>query len=392
MLTQTRTLPQYLLQLVQRRATGELVLDADPSTSPQSASLPSTAPWKLYFYSGRLIYATGGKHPVRRWYRAFKRHGQPITQDWLKQLSVPGDYWEVDYINQAIQQEVITVSQAKAIVGSVVGEVMFALSDLPLQSPQWTANRLVSQQTAFLSVDRVLEQANQQYQQCRQASMGLTIAPQQIPDLSPVLRDAQALEQKISSKGYEALLSWLQGNSTLWDLSVQTRRSVANILKLLLPLARQQVIELLPIPDLAAPYRSPAPPAVLPKPLPKGLIACIDDSRVVCKTMAQILQPMGYEVLPVIEPLKQISTLLKHKPDLIFLDLMMPNVNGYELCHFLRKTGTFKDTPIVILTGRDGVIDRVRTKMAGSSDFLAKPPDTRKVAQIIQKHLQVKLD
>lgn len=347
--------------------------------------------WKLYFYSGRLVYATGGKHPVRRWYRAFKRHGQPLNQDWLRQLSIPGDYWEVDYINQAVQQEKITLSQAKSIVHSVISEVMFALVNQPLRSPQWTANRLVAQQTTFLSVEQMLNQAHRQQQQCRQASLGLTIAPQQIPDLSPVLRDARALQQKISTKAYESLLCWLQGNSTLWDLSIQTRRPIAGILKLLLPLAQQGIIELMPIPDLAAPYQPPSPASTQTKPLPKGLIACIDDSPVVCKTMAQILQPMGYEVLPVIEPLQQISTLLKHKPDLIFLDLMMPHVNGYELCHFLRKTSTFQDTPIVILTGRDGMIDRVRTKMAGSSDFLAKPPDARKVAQIVQKHLHSKV-
>jgi len=205
MLTQTRTLSQYLLQLAHRRATGELILDTGQGGTP----------WKLYFYSGRLIYGTGGKHPVRRWYRAFKRHSQTPEQDWLSQLSVPGDYWEVDYINQAIQQQQITLPQAKRIVSSVIGEVMFALMEQPLQSPQWTANRLVSQQITFLSVDRVLDQAGNQYQQCRQASLGLALAPQKIPDLSPILRNEQALQQKISPKGYEALLSWLQGNSTL---------------------------------------------------------------------------------------------------------------------------------------------------------------------------------
>ncbi|MEL6247028.1 MAG: response regulator [Cyanobacteria bacterium J06648_16] len=380
MLTQTQTLPQYLLQLAQRQATGELVLDSGFSA----------APWKLYLYSGRLIYATGGKHPVRRWYRAFKQQGRQPTQDWLRQLNIPGDYWEVDYINQAIQQKHISLAQAKAIVQSIVSEVMFALVDRPLKSPQWHANRLVSQQTTFLSVERVLIHAKRQQKQCRQASLGMTLTLQQIPDLSPVLRNDQALQQKVSAKGYESLLSWLQGNSTLWDLSIQTRRPIGSILKLLLPLAQQGIIELLPIPDLAAPYRPPTPAPTQPKPVSKGLIACIDDSPVVCKTMAQLLQPMGYEVLPVIEPLQQISTLLKHKPDLIFLDLMMPNVNGYELCSFLRKTSTFQNTPIVILTGRDGMIDRVRTKIAGSSDFLAKPPDAQKVAQIVQKHLEDK--
>jgi chemotaxis family two-component system response regulator PixG len=83
-----------------------------------------------------------------------------------------------------------------------------------------------------------------------------------------------------------------------------------------------------------------------------------------------------------------LSTLLEKKPDLIFLDLVMPNTNGYELCSFLRKTSQFQDVPIVILTGHDGVVDRVRAKLAGSTDFISKPPEEEKVLQILQKYLK----
>jgi chemotaxis family two-component system response regulator PixG len=119
------------------------------------------------------------------------------------------------------------------------------------------------------------------------------------------------------------------------------------------------------------------------------LVACIDDSPQVAVEMKRILEPLGYEVLGITEPLQSVSTLLQRKPDLIFLDLVMPNTNGYELCTFLRKTTTFQEIPIVILTGRDGMIDRVRAKMAGSSDFLSKPPDAAKVLQILHKFLQI---
>jgi chemotaxis family two-component system response regulator PixG len=73
--------------------------------------------------------------------------------------------------------------------------------------------------------------------------------------------------------------------------------------------------------------------------------------------------------------------------ELIFLDLVMPNTNGYELCSFLRKSSTFENTPIVILTGHDGVVDRVRAMMAGSSDFMSKPPEADKVLQVVRKYL-----
>ena len=93
-------------------------------------------------------------------------------------------------------------------------------------------------------------------------------------------------------------------------------------------------------------------------------------------------------MLTITNPLQGISILLDRKPDLIFLDLVMPNTNGYELCTFLRKTSAFQNTPIVILTGHDGVIDRVRAKLSGSSEFLAKPPEPDKVLQVVERFLE----
>ena len=76
-------------------------------------------------------------------------------------------------------------------------------------------------------------------------------------------------------------------------------------------------------------------------------------------------------------------------PDLVLLDLMMPNTNGYELCEKLRKLSAFRTTPILILTGNDGIVDRVRAKMVGSSDFLSKARvDTKTVLGAIRKHLR----
>ncbi|NJM00580.1 MAG: response regulator, partial [Synechococcaceae cyanobacterium SM2_3_2] len=78
----------------------------------------------------------------------------------------------------------------------------------------------------------------------------------------------------------------------------------------------------------------------------------------------------------------------KSKPVLIFLDLLMPHTNGYELCASLRRTTLFRDVPIIILTGQDGIVDRVRAKLVGASEFLSKPPDKARVESIIRKYLQ----
>ncbi len=100
-----------------------------------------------------------------------------------------------------------------------------------------------------------------------------------------------------------------------------------------------------------------------------------------------MLEPAGYEVVIIQEPLSGIATLVKHKPDLIFLDLVMPDTSGYNLCNFLRKTPAFQNTPIIILTSQDGLIDRTRARLAGASDFMTKPPDNQVMLNLVQSYL-----
>jgi chemotaxis family two-component system response regulator PixG len=103
--------------------------------------------------------------------------------------------------------------------------------------------------------------------------------------------------------------------------------------------------------------------------------------------MSQILTQAGYRCINVQDPVKALPILLEHKPGLIFLDLVMPVANGYEICGQIRRVSVFKDTPVIILTSNDGIVDRVRAKMVGSSGFLAKPIERSKVLAILQRYL-----
>lgn len=378
MLTQAQSLAQYLLTLSRQHRTGELVVD---STTGE--------PWKLYFYSGRLIYATGGQHTVRRWYRSFRCHVEQFTNGWFTEMRTPDDYWEVDFINQAIQCRHISLNQAKAVIQSIVDEVVLTLVDYPVDAVQWHPNRMVAQQVVFLSVQRALVRSQAIYRQWQALDGDClpTQLPHELPYLSPIVINPRGLRVNLSTSKYERLSRWLQGNITLWDMASQTRRTLPEVIKLLLPLIHEGWVDLKPIVDIPAPYVPPRSIAGATKGGIKGLIACIDDSPLVSKVMAELVHPLGYEVLPVTKPVEQISTLSQHQPDLIFLDITMPNISGYELCKFLRRTEAFYLTPIIILTGRDGVLDRMRAKMVGADDFLAKPPAPEKVAQLLAKHI-----
>ncbi|MEM7065203.1 MAG: response regulator [Cyanobacteria bacterium P01_B01_bin.77] len=377
MLTQAQSLEQYLLTLSQQRRTGELVVGS-----------ATGEPWKLYFYSGRLIYATGGQHSVRRWYRCLRRHSSQFAGSWFMGMRTPDDYWEVDFINQAIQHQHISLEQAKAVFQSIVNEVVLTLVDYPADDVQWHPNRLVAQQLVFVSVQQALVRSQHLYRQW-QAIGGdhlTTLLPHELPYLSPVVINHRGLRVHLSAAKYDRLTRWMQGNITLWDMAAQAQRSLPEVIKLLVPLIYQGWVDLQPISDIPPPYIPSRVPGD-PQSYTKGLIACIDDSPLVSKVMAELVQPLGYEVLPVTKPVEQISTLSQHRPDLIFLDITMPNISGYELCKFLRRTEAFYKTPIIILTGRDGMLDRMRAKMVGADDFLAKPPAPDKVAQLLAKHI-----
>ncbi|MDV3352123.1 response regulator [Leptolyngbyaceae cyanobacterium CCMR0082] len=376
MLTQAQSLPQYLLTLAQQHRTGELVIGAK-----------TTEPWKLYFYSGRLIYATGGPHPVRRWYRSLRRHSEQFSSSWFAAMRTPDDYWEVDFINQAVRCEHISLNQAKAAIQSIVDEVILTLLTSPADDVQWHPNRMVAQQMVFLSVQRALVRSQKNHDQWPKKLNDplTTVAPHDLPYLSPVVINPRGLQVHLTAARYKRLSRWMQGNITLWDMAAQTQHSLPDVIKLLLPLIYQGWVDLQPVQDIPAPYVPPR--SLATQGLTKGLIACIDDSPLVSKVMAELVQPLGYEVLPVTKPVEQISILTQHRPDLIFLDITMPNISGYELCKFLRRTEAFYKTPIIILTGRDGMIDRMRAKMVGADDFLAKPPAPEKVAQLLDKYI-----
>ncbi len=109
------------------------------------------------------------------------------------------------------------------------------------------------------------------------------------------------------------------------------------------------------------------------------LIVCIDDSKTVQKQVRMTLEVGGYRVLGILDPTMALKKLSQHQPAVIFLDINMPNLNGYDLCSLLRKSQRFKNIPIVMLTGRDGMIDRVRAKLVGATDYLTKPCDPNKL-------------
>jgi two-component system, chemotaxis family, response regulator PixG len=102
-------------------------------------------------------------------------------------------------------------------------------------------------------------------------------------------------------------------------------------------------------------------------------VLCIDDSPIMLKTIKSLLDEQIFTVISIDDPLKGLMQILRIKPDIILLDVSMPNLDGYQLCSLLRKHSDFRNTPVVMLTGRTGFLDKARAKMVKASGYLSKP-------------------
>jgi twitching motility two-component system response regulator PilG len=87
------------------------------------------------------------------------------------------------------------------------------------------------------------------------------------------------------------------------------------------------------------------------------------------------------------DPVKALMQVIRSKPDLILLDVTMPNLDGYELCSLLRKHPSFRRTPVIMVTSHSGFIDRAKAKLVGASGYLTKPFTQPELVKMVFKHL-----
>jgi chemotaxis family two-component system response regulator PixG len=383
MVTETITsinLDSQLIALKQHRFTGQLLVKNQAGQE-----------WNFYLFLGRILYATGGTHPVRRWRRNLTTHCsqlelQQLNLSAILSSSLPETFnlcWEYQLLYLWVEQQQISREQAAKTIGAIVAEVLFDVTQALQVTFQVKPENLSVPQLVLLDPGQVITEV----QQVSQAWQKAKIADRS-PNRALTIKQPEQLQQQVSAAVYQNLTKLLDGQRSLRDLAVVMKRDALEVTCSLLPFIQSGLVEFIDISDLAAPIAPTSPSAPPPQTASGGrLVACVDDSPLVRQSMEKILTAAGYQFLAVQDSLRAIATLLSRKPDLIFLDLVMPNTNGYEICGQLRKVSAFRNTPIIILTGNDGIIDRVRAKMVGASDFLSKPVNAETVLEVARQHL-----
>lgn len=102
-------------------------------------------------------------------------------------------------------------------------------------------------------------------------------------------------------------------------------------------------------------------------------VMVIDDSKTIRRTAETLLGQKGCEVLTAVDGFEALAKIADHHPQVIFVDVMMPRLDGYQTCALIKNNPNFKNTPVVMLTSKDGLFDRARGRIVGSDRYLTKP-------------------
>jgi len=178
------------------------------------------------------------------------------------------------------------------------------------------------------------------------------------------------------------LMVWLEvleQKLSIYEICHQVHKEPHVLSACLMPLIANKILQILP---------SATNEPLSHQSTPSPLIACIDDSHTVQHQVKMLLERSGFQVLGITDPASCLTSLVRQKPALILMDITMPEIDGYELCAMLRQSRHMRNVPIVMFTGRDGIIDRMRAQLAGANDYITKPVNADKLVTKVQRLLQ----
>jgi twitching motility two-component system response regulator PilG len=102
-------------------------------------------------------------------------------------------------------------------------------------------------------------------------------------------------------------------------------------------------------------------------------VMVIDDSKTIRRTAETLLKREGYEVVTATDGYESLAKIADERPDIIFIDIMMPRLDGYQTCALIKNNREFRKTPVIMLSSKDGLFDKARGRIVGSEQYLTKP-------------------
>lgn len=330
-----------------------------------------TPKWMFSFALGHLVGISGGIDPVNRWQRNLGIACLDLPLDQTFKPTVPREKFVRSSIfaQQAVVEEVLfDIIQFSQNNGDRLDAQIISIS---------SDNITINSRLPLIDIEVVLSRSIQAWQDWLKAGLA-----EYFPSQFPVANQSHPISDH---DDLNWIISTIDGNRSLRSLATYHHQHLLPFTQSIILLLESSSIILSREPK--SNINRDHSTSKLKLDLTQPIIACIDDSILVYRHLEQILTQSGYRSFGVQEATKIIPSLIKNKPDLIFLDLLMPILNGYEICEQIRKTPCLKNIPVVILTGKNSFVDRMRSKVVGANGFLTKPIESTSVIKMIDKYL-----
>jgi twitching motility two-component system response regulator PilG len=117
-------------------------------------------------------------------------------------------------------------------------------------------------------------------------------------------------------------------------------------------------------------------------------VMVVDDSKTIRRTAETLLKKVGCEVVTAIDGFDALAKIADLKPDIIFVDIMMPRLDGYQTCALIKNNSQFKSTPVIMLSSKDGLFDKAKGRIVGSDEYLTKPFGKEELLGAIRTYTQ----
>lgn len=373
-----------LIELGQR--TGELFVEAynTPSGSMSGDRIHrgiTSQSWFVFFLNGQIVYAGKADGSLNRLYDHLRRYQLETALSSTEATAIAAvNTPEYGYLWSLLEHHVLTPTQGRAIIQSMVQETLFDLLSLHQGAFIFEMSPALSPQLITLEIGALTTKSMKQVQQWKQFHPHI-----QSPDQCPILADLDLLRESLPPSAFETLSRWADGQTSIRQMARLLNRDIVIVARAIYPYVQQGLVQLMhPNAEAAIASKREFDLRQEDK-VPR--IVCIDDSSTVRQAVEQILNQHSYEATAISNPLKALSLVFQLRPDLILCDIAMPELDGYEICAMLRRSTAFRQSPIVMLTGKDGFIDRVKARMVGATDYLTKPFGENELLTLVEKYV-----
>lgn len=361
-----------ILQLIELgQQTGELFIET-PVSKSQSKS------WFVFFVNGKIAYAIeSGDRSLARlqdylYPDKIRVNEELVSDSGLEAINIP----EYAYLWQLIASNALSTERGRQILQAMILETLFDLFSLSKGDFIFSQGIALSPSLMTWEINLLIPQIVQQKQNLQQFYPQIQHLDQFIS-----LNHPEELEAVLPERAYSNLSQWSKRRLTLRQLGRYLRREPVIIARNLYPYAQRGWLHLVNVPDksnLTTEKKLTRSPQIL----------FIDDDLSIRKKVESILENHNYLYRLFGDSLEALSQAIAIEPDLILCDIALPKLDGYQLCHLWRQTTALRTTPIIMLTGQEGLLERIKAKMVGATDYLTKPFGENELLLLLEKYVQ----